>query len=77
LVWSDLELAPKHTDEEYDDVWARLNSCQLEWARLNKTALQYEARIIELEEEVLEQQHRLSVCCLCGKKLEEDAEVRK
>ena len=32
--WFDLELAPKHTDEEYDEVWARLNSCQLEWARL-------------------------------------------
>ena len=24
----------QHTDEEYDEVWARLNSCQLEWARL-------------------------------------------
>ena len=33
-TWDDLELVPKHTDEEYDDVWARLNSCQLEWARL-------------------------------------------
>jgi len=45
---SDLELAPKHTDEEYDEVWARLNDCNLEWAQLNKLVLQYEARIKEL-----------------------------
>ena len=47
--WESLELAPKHTDEEYDEVLARLNNCHLEWARLNKLALHYEARIKELE----------------------------
>jgi len=51
-----LSLAPKHTDEEHDEVLARLNNCHREWARLDKVAIQYELRIKELEARKPEQE---------------------